>query len=184
MSVALAAMVVATSIQAATIRDSAGMFSPEVVKKLEVQLDRLERATKIPVVIETLDSIPGIEKGASSATKLKKINDFAVKRDEALADEGIYLLISKNDHIFSPVLIRSRYAALLPVHKRDAIRDELLQEFEKRNFDGGLTRAVETIEQSLEGAVGATRPARAHGVVVGHGQAANLGPVSPPWEHV
>ncbi len=173
-AVALVAMAVATPVPAATIRDSAGMFSPEVVKKLETQLDRLERATKIPVVIETIDAIPGIEKGASAATKRKAIDALAVRRDKEIRDEGIYTLISKNDHVISHVLIRERYAALLPIEKRDAIRDAFVEEFKAKNFDGGLTRAVATIEQSLEEAAVAPRAARAaQGVVVRHGQAAN-----------
>jgi uncharacterized membrane protein YgcG len=159
-SVALAAMVVSTPVQAATIRDSAGMFSPAVVKKLEAQLDRLERTTKIPVVIETIDAIPGLDKEAPKAVRRKAIDQLAVKRDKAIRDEGIYLLISKQDHVFSPVLIRERYAALLPIEKRDAIRDALVEEFKKENYDAGLTRAVETIEQSLEKATVVNRGAK------------------------
>ena len=46
--IAMAAMVLAMPVQAATIRDGAGMFSPSVVKKLEAELDRIERATQDP----------------------------------------------------------------------------------------------------------------------------------------
>src|SRR5271155_1043171 len=92
--IAMAAMVLATPVQAATIRDGAGMFSPGVVKKLEAELDRIERATKIPVVIETIDAIPGLERNASKSVKREAIDQMAVKRDKAIRDEGIYLLIS------------------------------------------------------------------------------------------
>jgi uncharacterized membrane protein YgcG len=164
-SVALAAIVVTTPVPAATIRDSAGMFSPAVVKKLEAELDRLERTTKIPVVIETIDAIPGLDKDAPTSVRRKAIDQLAVKRDKAIRDEGIYLLISKHDKVFSPVLIRERYAALLPVEKRDAIRDALHEEFKQGNYDAGLTRAVETIEQALEKATVVNRGAKVPGVL-------------------
>jgi uncharacterized membrane protein YgcG len=164
-SVALAAMVVTTTAEAATIRDSAGMFSPAVVKKLEADLERLERATKIPVVIETIDAIPGLDKDASKAVRSKAIEQLAVKRDQAIRDEGVYLLISKQDRVFSRALIRERYAALLPIETRDAIRDALIAEFKKGDYDAGLTRAVETIEHSLQKATVANRGVKAPGVL-------------------
>jgi uncharacterized protein len=175
-SVALAAMVVATPVQAATIRDSAGMFSPNVVKKLEAELERIERATKIPVVIETIDAIPGLDKDAPKSVKRKAIDQLAVKRDKAIRDEGIYLLISKQDHVFSPVLIRERYAALLPIEKRDAIRDALVEGFKKEDYDGGLTRAVQIIERSLEGATVVNREAKVPAVLPRHAEAGNPKP--------
>ena len=174
-------MAVATPVQAATIRDSAGMFSPEVVKKLETQLDRLERATKIPVVIETIEAIPGLEAMHRRRAKRKAIDDLAVKRDKQIRDEGIYTLISKNDHVISHVLIRERYADLLPMEKRDAIRNAFVEEFKAKNFDGGLTRAVETIERSLEDAAVASRPARAQGSSSAADRPPTPEEVSRPW---
>ena len=168
--IAMAAMVLAMPVQAATIRDGAGMFSPGVVKKLEAELDRLERATKIPVVIETIDAIPGLDADAPKSVRRKAIDQLAVKRDKAIRDEGIYFLISKNDHVFSPVLIRERYAALLPIEKRDAIRDALVEEFKKENYDAGLTRAVETIEQSLAKATVVNRGAKGLGAASSQGR--------------
>ena len=52
-------------VEASEIRDRAGMFSPEAVKKAQAELDRIERKTRIPVVIETIDSIPGLDKHGS-----------------------------------------------------------------------------------------------------------------------
>jgi uncharacterized membrane protein YgcG len=164
-SVAMAAMVIATPAPAATIHDGAGMFNPNVVKKLEADLDRLERKTKIPVVIETIDAIPGLDADAASAERRKAIDQLAVKRDKALRDEGVYLLISKRDKVFSPVLIRERYEAWLPKEKRNTIRDALHEEFKKGDYDAGLTRAVEMIEQALEKASVATPATKVPGAL-------------------
>ncbi len=159
--VALAATLGAGSAQASAIRDSAKMFSGEVVKKAQAQLDHLERTTHIPVVIETIDRLSGLDSDATKAARTKAIEALAVHRDKAIKDEGIYVLISKHDRVISSVLIRERYADLLPIEKRDAIREAFVEEFKNKNFDGGLTRAVETIERSLQGASGVNRAGRA-----------------------
>jgi len=160
--VALAATLGAASAEASAIRDRAKMFSREVVEKAQAQLDRLERTTHIPVVIETIPEIAGLDSDATKAAQKKAIDALAVHRDQAIRAEGVYVLISKREHLISHVLVRERYAELLPINKRDAIRDAFLEEFKNnKNYDGGLTRAVETIERSLQGASGGDTAERA-----------------------
>ncbi len=149
--VILGAMFLAPLSRGAVVRDTAGMFSKNAVKKARARLDKLERATHIPIVIETIESIPGIDPDASAAARSKAIDALAVRRDEEIADEGIYILIAKRDHAISPVLIRKRLAHVLPIDKRDAIRDALRAEFRAGKFDSGLLAAVEAMEQALEG---------------------------------
>jgi len=158
--VALAATLAAASADASAIRDSAGMFSNDVVAKAKVQLDRLERTTRISVVIETTDSIAGLDPDATALEKGKAIDALAVHRARAIDAAGVYVLISKREHLISHVLVRERYAGLVSIDKRDAIREAFIEEFRKKNFDGGLMRAVETIERSLEGASVRTKSAR------------------------
>ena len=128
------------------------MFSEGAVKKAQAELDRIERTTHIPVVIETIDKVPQPRCGASPAAKKRAIDELAVQRDKKIRDEGIYLLISKDDHLNSNVLVRQRIAALIPIEKRDAIRDAFIEGFRKRDFDGGLTHGVQAVERALEGA--------------------------------
>ena len=109
-------------------------------------------------------------------------------RDQAIQDEGIYVLISKREHVISPVLVRKRYADLLPIEKRDAIREAFVEEFKKKNYDGGLTRAVETIERSLQGASGAVQGGKSAGWGAGSGstsepRAERPRPGGRPWAH-
>ena len=61
--------------------------------------------------------------------------------DKAIDDEGIYLLISKRRHLISHVLVCERLAKVLPISKRDAIRDAFVEEFKKG--DGYDARPVE-----------------------------------------
>ena len=56
---------------------------------------------------------------------------------------------------------------LLPIEKRDAIRDAFIEEFKKENFDGGLTRGVQAIERALEGASVGTEAAKCQGCFPG-----------------
>ena len=141
------------------------MFSSDIVKKAQARVDKIEKATHIPIVIETIDEIPGLERNAPASERRKAIDELAVRRDKAIRDEGIYILISKNDHVISHVLVRERLASLLPIEKRDAIRDAFVAEFKSKNFDGGLMRAVQTIESSLEGASVGHKGARAPAAV-------------------
>ena len=174
--IVLAAALISPPARASSIRDRAHMFSPEAVKKAESHLDRLERATRIPIVIETLEALPD---GGSAAEKKRAIDALAVKRDKAIRDEGIYLLISKSDHLISHVLVRQRLADLLPIEKRDAIRDTFIDAFKKRDFDAGLSNGVQAIERALEGASVGQHAAQALG---GYPWVHELGEGSPPWE--
>ena len=67
--VAIPIMVVASfgssSAWGSAVLDRAAMFSRDAVQKANAQLEQLERATKIPVVIETIAEVPGLDKNAS-----------------------------------------------------------------------------------------------------------------------
>ena len=112
--VALATMLAAARADASAIRDEAGMFSKEAVAKAKAQLDRLERTTHIPVVIESIDAIPGLDPDASKKEKSDSVNALAGLAMKSIKDEGFYVLISKREHLISNVLIRERYENLLP----------------------------------------------------------------------
>ena len=132
--IVVAASLISTPARGSTVRDRAHMFSAEAVKKAQAQLDRLERATHIPVVIETIDKVPGLDRNASAAEKAEAINALAVRHDNAIKDEGIYYLISKDDHLNSNILVRERFASLLPKAKRERIGHAFLEGFKKEDL--------------------------------------------------
>ena len=136
----------------ATIRDRGGMFSKEAVKKAEAVLDKVVHASGIPIVIETIDAIPDLEANAPTQQRRRAIDLLARERDRAIRDEGIYLLISKRDHVISHVLVRERLADALPIGKRDAIRDAFVEDFKHEGgYDAGLLNGARAIEKALEG---------------------------------
>jgi uncharacterized membrane protein YgcG len=167
--VVMAALAV-SKVEAGEIHDRAGMFSAEAVKKARAELDRIEQKTGISVLIETIDSIPGLDKKASANIHKDAIETFAERRAREAGSEGVYLLLSKNDKLSSQVLVRERYEPLLPREARQAVREAMLAEFKTGNYDQGLLKAVETMDRSLASApAGTVRlrggvPAPAHGL--------------------
>jgi TPM domain len=158
--VAFAALAV-PQLEAAEVRDRAGIFTTEAVKKAETVLDRIERRTKVAVVIETIEAIPGLERDASASEKRRAVDQLAEKRAREIGYEGVYLLISKNDHVFSPVLVKERYESLLPAERRHEIRDTLAREFKGGHFDDGLFKTTALLDSALAEAPAVSGPRRA-----------------------
>ena len=156
--------------RASTIRDEAGMFSPRAIKEAQSRLDRLEGSTGVPVVIETIKAIPSLTKESSQDERERAINQLAKRRDQQIHDEGIYILISRREHLISQTLIRERMARVLPIEKRTAIRDGFIAGLKKgaktQEFDDGLHQGVQAIEEALRG----VKNANAHApIAVAHG---------------
>jgi hypothetical protein len=152
--VMLAATLVAGpgAVGAATIRDRGKMFSKDAVEKAQAVLQQVEHSSGVPIVIETIDAIPGLDKNATRAKRSRAIEDLAVERDKAIHDEGIYILMSKHDHVISTVLVRERFTDVLPIGKRDDIRDAFVEEFKNEGgYDAGLLSGARAIEKALHG---------------------------------
>lgn len=157
---ALGAM--APTVSAAEVRDAAGMFSAEAVRS---STEALERAERVPVLIETITSLrDATTREEQRAWASKKgdevINLLARRRDAEWGNRGLYLLLSKNDHLISNVLVSGPLARTVTESKRLAIRDAFIAAFKKGDFDAGLSRGVEQITATLAG-VPATRAAGA-----------------------
>src|SRR5262245_37141879 len=97
-----------SQVDAADIRDRAGMFSPEAVKKAQAELERIEQKTGISVLIETIDAIPELDAEASNQARRKAIDDLADRRFNQVRNEGVYLSIAKRDKVFSHLLVRHK----------------------------------------------------------------------------
>ena len=152
--VMLAATLLATTgvAQAATIRDRGEMFSKDAVLKAQTLLDKVENSSGVPIVIETIDAIPGLDRNTPPEKRRHAIDALALDRDQAIHDHGIYVLMSKRDHVISHVLVRQRFTDVLPISKRDAIRDAFVNEFKKDDgYDAGLLSGAQAIEKALHG---------------------------------
>ncbi len=148
---ALIAFTVAAPARASAVRDTGRMFSIDAVEKAERRLEEIEQSTGVPVVIETVQAIPGLTKQSTEDERKRSINALAKKRDSEIHDEGIYILISRREHLISETLIRKHLANVLPLEKRDAIRSAFIEGFRNQDFDSGLTNGVQAIEKALNG---------------------------------
>src|SRR6516165_10238283 len=128
-SVAVAGLILGAPARAATIRDEGKMFSARAVERAQAELGNLERRTRIPVVIETIEALTGLGQRASHDEKLRAINQAAKRRDSEIRDEGIYILLSKSDRVISEPLVRARLDRIVPIDKRHAIRQAFIDEF-------------------------------------------------------
>jgi len=136
------------AVQAASIRDEAGMFSPKAVREAEAKLNQIERSSRVSVLIETVEALPGGEKLSPDA-KSRLIDELATQRLKDNRDQEMYILMSKNDHKISHVLTHKNLASRFPKDARLGIRDAFTNEFRKGDFDGGLLRGVDSISRSL-----------------------------------
>ena len=136
---ALPALLIATSgpLMAAEIKDRVGLFSAETVKKALADLDRVERDYKVPVTIETVESLEG-----------KSIDTVLPQHARAADARGLYVLIAKNDHAIEADAYKT-YAKFLTRPRRIAIRDSFRSDFKKGNFDAGLATAIDKIDSVL-----------------------------------
>lgn len=117
--------------------NKAGLFSPDAIKKAIGELERIEKTYKFATIVETVETLRGA-----------KIVEETEKRARASGVNGIYLLIDKDSHLFesnvSPI-----FRPAIPAPARSAIRDAILADFKKREFDTGLASAISVIEKTL-----------------------------------
>jgi uncharacterized membrane protein YgcG len=136
---ALPALLIATSGPsiAAEIRDKAGLFSAEAVKKAESELTRIEKEYSVPIRFETVETLDGIN-----------IDEALRQHAKAEDAHGLYILIAKKEHKTEVGESRS-YSKYLPRTRTLAIREAINNEFKKSDFDAGLLKGIDKIDSTL-----------------------------------
>jgi glc operon protein GlcG len=122
----------------AEVKDEAGIFGAEAKKKAQEELEKVARERKVPIVIETVNSLGG-----------REINEEAARRFGRAGESGVYLLISKEDRKLSRLQVGDRLAAAIPERARESVRNALVEHFGRRDFDGGLERAAKVLDEAL-----------------------------------
>ncbi|QEH34367.1 hypothetical protein OJF2_29060 [Aquisphaera giovannonii] len=122
------------------IRDGAGMFSEEAVKKARQELERIEKRTGSPVLIETIDSLEG-----------EGIDRVAARLARRAGTQGIFVLMARKESKLE-VLPSKRYAEAMNRPARDKVRAAFIAGFRERRFDEGLAKGVAAIEAELTAA--------------------------------
>ncbi|MEO6808608.1 MAG: TPM domain-containing protein [Isosphaeraceae bacterium] len=124
------------------IKDRAGLFSEGAVRQAKADLDRLEQATKVTTLIETVDSLNG-----------KTIANASMERAQASGINGIYVLISKAEH----KLEARDSKRFLGEPGRRSIVDAFTTGFKAGKFDDGLAQGVQAIESAVADSGGLSR---------------------------
>ena len=150
---ALPAILLATAgpAPAAEVRDKAGMFSAEAVKKAQSEIERIERESSVPITIETVESLNG-----------KNIDDVIPEHARSVDAKGLYVLMARREHKIDAMSSKG-YAKYLTRARDVAIRDAFSADFRKGDFDAGLARGIEkigsTFAEAKAEAGGTLRPA-------------------------
>lgn len=126
---------------AAEVRDGAKMFEPAAIRTANATLDRVAKEHGVPIVIETIDSLPANE----------GIVEEALRRHEKDEKTTLYILISRRDGKTSDVQLPANLKGKLTPARLNAIRDAFTEDFRQRRFSDGLMSALAAIEQGLVG---------------------------------
>jgi uncharacterized protein len=122
---------------ASTIRDHAGMFSPDVVRQAEAKLNQIESDAGLTTTIETIDSLKG-----------EPIADVTRRHAQRSNTEGIYILIPKEDKKLW-VLVSRPFRPALTEARQEAIFHSFAPGFKQGDFDAGLKAGVDTIAREV-----------------------------------
>ena len=125
---------------AAEIRDRAGMFRTETVKKALADLDRVESKDGVPITVETVTSLEGND-----------IEDVLPEHARRAGATGLYVLIAKNESKIR-VLSSSKYRQALNATRTKAIANAFVGPFKSGDFDEGLTAGVLALSEQVDAA--------------------------------
>jgi uncharacterized protein len=122
---------------ASDVRDEAGMFSPDAIRKAKATLSRVEQDSKLNVLIESVTSLNG-----------RSPRSAVIERGNSLRLSGMLVLIAKNEHKIE-ALVSNEYNSYFPSSRLQPIIDTIIQEFKSKRFDEGLIRGAEAVERSV-----------------------------------
>ena len=139
---AFVATLAGSSCLGGTIIDGASLFSAEAIQKAGAELNRVEAETRLPVTIETVESLGG-----------EPVNTVLRRHAESARAAGVYVLIAKQETKFDIEASRA-YRGVMNAARLAAIKASFVSGLKKRDFDAALLGGVETI-RSEAGSAGA-----------------------------
>ncbi len=136
----------ASSEVTAEIHDRGGMFSRDVSRRAREALRQILRDHRMPVFIETIESLGG-----------EAIDESAQRRARQRGGNGIYVLLAGRERDAAVVFDRLKTGARLTEPDRAALREAFLGPLRAGEPDSGLERGVRAIGTTLAHAVAAKR---------------------------
>jgi len=125
---------------AASVRDRAGLFSPDAVRQAEAELNRVERDNQLSATVETVDSLEGND-----------IGDVTREHAARSGTGGLYVVIAKKENKID-VRASRQYSRAINDPRVQSIRQAFIGEFKKHDFDAGLLAGVRSINSEVSAA--------------------------------
>jgi uncharacterized protein len=138
------------------IRDDAHFFSAGAVSQAQQTIDQIERRHGKDVLVETLATVPDDQKaqleqaGNDQRARESFFSQWANSRARSQGVNGIYLLISKDPAHLEIAVGNKTQQRLFTQSDRNVVRNQLLIAFRQKNFDQGLTEAMQNISQRMD----------------------------------
>lgn len=129
------------------VNDTADMLSAGTIHDLDVLLKAHEDSTSNQVVVLT---IPALQDG-------EEIEQFSIRVADAWKigqkgrDNGVLLIVSRDDHKVRIEVGRGLEGALPDITCGSIIRHEIIPRFKAGDFDGGVTSGVKSILAAIRG---------------------------------
>jgi uncharacterized membrane protein YgcG len=136
------------------VKDEAGFFKPETVRKANETIKRIKQQHKKDLVIETFAHIPdGKEKeavGADAKAREQFFRDWAVQRARESGVDGIYVLVCKEPSYLQIAVGNETRKRAFPDADRQALSKLMLDRFKEKQFDEGLLESVRLVQNTLQ----------------------------------
>jgi len=128
------------------VNDYASMISPETAQKLDAVLSEIEKSDSTQIVVLTIPSLEG-----------EVLEEFSIKVAEAWKigqknlDNGVILLVSKNDRKLRIEAGRGLEGKLTDLVSGRIIRSEIIPKFKEGDFNGGIEAGINAIVSVVRG---------------------------------
>ena len=136
------------------VHDHGRLFGSDAKRRSHAALRRIQRDYRVPVVIETFESLEG-----------RAVDEVARRRPRPLSDDGIYILLAGRDRDVAVRLFRDQPDGRSPKLERAAIREAFLVPLRAGDADGALEGGIRAVETMLAD-LAASEPRSDRGAVI------------------
>ncbi|AGA29712.1 heme-binding protein [Singulisphaera acidiphila] len=119
------------------IVDSAHMFDPLLVSLMNADLATESKLTKVPILIETVDTLDG-----------KTIDEAIRQKELPPQQDGIYILLAKKEKKIE-VRVAKPFESVIGESERKGIRDAFIEGLRKGKPEEAVSQGVRTLNRAL-----------------------------------
>lgn len=116
------------------IIDAARMFDPQLVDFVDADLERLSQLSKVPILIETVNSLDG-----------QTVHEAVSKKKFAPGTDGVYVLLAKKERKIE-VRVSNRFVSVIGQADQKAIREGFIEGL-KASPEEGVTQGVQALSR-------------------------------------